>query len=151
MPVSFLSTPQRERYGRYPDTLSSDELARSFHLDDDDREWIATKRRDGHRLGYALQLTTVRFLGTFLEDPTAVPGAVLYTLSSQLGIADAGCVLAYRESEHAGGTRPRFAPATATASSPPAACSSGLAVGCAPCAGRAPTVPARCSTMPTAG
>lgn len=99
MPVSFLSTPQRERYGRYPDTLSSDELARSFHLDDDDREWIATQRRDSHRLGYALQLTTVRFLGTFLEDPTAVPGAVLYTLSSQLGIADAGCVLAYRESE----------------------------------------------------
>lgn len=90
MPVSFLSTPQRERYGRYPDTLSSDELARYFHLDDDDLEWIATKRRDSHRLGYALQLTTVRFLGIFLEDPTAVPGAVLDTLSSQLGIVDAG-------------------------------------------------------------
>jgi hypothetical protein len=48
MPVSFLSTTQRERYGRYPDTLSSEELARYFHLDDDDREWIATKRRDSH-------------------------------------------------------------------------------------------------------
>lgn len=99
MPVSFLSTTQRERYGRYPDTLSGEELARYFHLDDDDREWIATKRRDSHRLGYALQLTTARFLGTFLEDPAAVPGAVLHTLSSQLGIADPDCVLAYRESE----------------------------------------------------
>jgi hypothetical protein len=100
MPVSFLSTTQRERYGRYPDVLSSEELARYFHLDDDDRDWIATKRRDSHRLGYALQLTTVRFLGTFLEDPAAVPGPVLHTLSSQLGIADAdACVLAYRESE----------------------------------------------------
>ena len=99
MPVNFLSTTQRERYGRYSDTLSSDELARYFHLDDDDREWIATKRRDSHRLGYALQLTTVRFLGTFLENPTAVPGVVLQTLASQLGIADAACVLAYRESE----------------------------------------------------
>ena len=99
MPVSFLSTTQRERYGRYPETLSSEELARYFHLDDDDREWIATKRRDSHRLGYALQLTTARFLGTFLEDPAAVPGAVLHTLSSQLGIADPDCVLAYRESE----------------------------------------------------
>jgi len=99
MPVSFLTTSQRERYGRYPDALSNEELARYFHLDDDERNWIATKRRDSNRLGYALQLTTVRFLGTFLEDPTAVPGAVLYTLSSQLGIADASCVLAYRKSE----------------------------------------------------
>ncbi|MBD4280175.1 Tn3-like element ISXc4 family transposase, partial [Xanthomonas citri pv. citri] len=97
MPVSFLSTTQRERYGRYPDTLSSEELARYFHLDDDDREWIATKRRDSSRLGYALQLTTARFLGTFLEDPTAVPSPVLHTLSSQLGIADpSDCVIDYR-------------------------------------------------------
>lgn len=100
MPVSFLSATQRERYGRYPDTLSSQELARYFHLDDDDREWIATKRRDSTRLGYALQLTAVRFLGTFLEDPAAVPGTVLHTLSSQLGIDDAAaCVLAYCQSE----------------------------------------------------
>ncbi len=99
MPVGFLSATQRERYGRYPESLSADELARYFHLDDDDREWITAKRRDSTRLGYALQLTTVRFLGTFLADPTAAPGAVLQTLSSQLGITDAACVLAYRESE----------------------------------------------------
>jgi hypothetical protein len=97
MPVSFLSTTQRERYGRYPASLSADELARYFHLDDDDREWIATKRRDSSRLGYALQLTAVRFLGVFLEDPTAVPTTVLQTLSSQLDIADPDdCIVAYR-------------------------------------------------------
>ncbi|MEG2391625.1 MAG: DUF4158 domain-containing protein, partial [Pseudomonas sp.] len=99
MPVGFLTATQRERYGRYPDTLSADELARYFYLDDEDREWIATKRRDSHRLGYALQLTTVRFLGTFLEDPAAVPDAVLQVLSSQLGVADPACVRAYRESD----------------------------------------------------
>jgi hypothetical protein len=37
MPVSFLSTPQRGHYGRYPDSLSSEERVRDCHLDDDDR------------------------------------------------------------------------------------------------------------------
>lgn len=97
MPVNFLSTTQRERYGYYPESLSTDERARYFHLDDDDREWIATKRRDSSRLGYALQLATVRFLGTFLEDPTMVPVTVLRTLSSQLDIVDPDdCIAAYR-------------------------------------------------------
>ncbi len=99
MPVGFLTPAQRERYGRYPDALSADELARYFHLDDDDREWIAAKRRDSNRLGYALQLTTARFLGAFLEDPTAVPVAVLHALATQLDVADPTCVDAYRQGE----------------------------------------------------
>lgn len=49
--------------------------------------------------GYALQLTTARFLGTFLEDPTAVPGAVLHALTIQLDVTDLACVGAYRQSE----------------------------------------------------
>ncbi len=66
MPVGFLIATQRERYACYPETLSADELARYFHLDDDDRRRIAGKRRDSSRLGYVLQLTTAGFLGTFL-------------------------------------------------------------------------------------
>lgn len=87
MPVSFLSQAQRERYGRYSGDLTSDALARYFHLDDADRSAIADKRGDHNRLGFALQLTTVRFLATFLEDPTAVPAPVLSSLRRQLALS----------------------------------------------------------------
>jgi TnpA family transposase len=99
MPVSFLTLDQRNRYGRYPDSVSAIELARYFYLDDDDLEWISGKRRDFTRLGYALQLTTVRFLGTFLEDPTAVPQIVVQALATQVKVTDLTCVPAYRDSE----------------------------------------------------
>ena len=86
MPVSFLSDEQRNNYGRYVGAPPPDDLARHFHLDDTDRALIARKRGDHNRLGFAVQLGTVRYLGTFLEDPMVVPDAVLHTLSKQLSL-----------------------------------------------------------------
>lgn len=86
MPVNFLSTEQRESYGCYTEVPSSQDLARYFHLDDADRALISQKRGEHSRLGFAAQLGTVRYLGTFLDDPLAVPTPVLHTLAKQLGI-----------------------------------------------------------------
>ncbi len=78
-----------------PGEPSADQLARHFPLDDADRELAGTKRWDHMRLGFAVQLGTVRFLGTFLDEPAAVPGGVAGHVAQQLGIPDAGCLTRY--------------------------------------------------------
>ncbi len=79
---------------------SRTELERFFFLDDADQELIEGERRSHNRLGFAAQLTTARYLGVFLDDPTDVPAEVVDYLAEQLGIADASALKAYGEREN---------------------------------------------------
>jgi len=97
VPVEFLSDQEAAAYGRFGGSPPRAELERAFFLDDADRALIGRHRGEHNRLGFALQLTTVRSLGLFLADPLEVPDVVLDYLASQLEIADASCVARYTE------------------------------------------------------
>src|ERR1700751_2004677 len=97
MPVEFLTDAEAAGFGRYAGPPTRAELDRMFYLDDADMRLIAKRRGDHMSLGFAQQLTPVRYLGTFLTDPLDVPPLVTEHLAKQLGIADPSCVARYVE------------------------------------------------------
>ena len=88
MPVSFLSDDQALRYGRFAGDPTPDQLARFFHLDDADRAFVGEHRGDHNRLGVAVQLGSLRLLGTLLEDLSQTPICVARFAGEQLAVTD---------------------------------------------------------------
>ncbi len=84
---------------RFTEPLSLAELERFFFLDDTDMAMVNKRRGDYNRLGFSLQLGTVRLLGSFLADPLDVPTEAVDFLAEQLGVADPSCLKAYGERE----------------------------------------------------
>ena len=86
MSSDFLSAAERERWQRFPETIPQDDLVVYFLLSDDDEREVNRQREPFNRLGYALQLYTLRYLGFVPTDFTATPEVAVTFVAEQLGI-----------------------------------------------------------------
>jgi hypothetical protein len=98
VPVDFLTRSQLGGYGRYCEPPSAAQLDLFFHVDERDRALIDRRRGDHNRLGFAVQLGTVRFLGTFLARPAEVPQVVAARVAEELRV-NPGCLTDYAKRE----------------------------------------------------
>jgi TnpA family transposase len=97
MAVDFLTPEQKVQYGQFSGDPNEVQLARYFHLDEADLVFISNRRGDQNKLGFALQLTSARFLGGFLSNLMLVPVSVQIFVARQLSIKDISVLAAYAQ------------------------------------------------------
>ena len=75
------------RYDAYPPEISDAELAQYFSLSPRDVRAILTRRGDHHRLGWALHLCCLRWLGRQVTTFVGLPVSAIVAVAHQLNIA----------------------------------------------------------------
>lgn len=86
MPGRFLSEAERDRLRNFPDSITPDDLITYFTLSQEDLAEVNKRRRDHNRLGFALKVCALRYLGFCPEDlATAPPEAIVY-VARQIGV-----------------------------------------------------------------
>ncbi|NET39581.1 MAG: DUF4158 domain-containing protein, partial [Cyanothece sp. SIO1E1] len=87
MPVQFLSEAERERLSCFPEEIAQQDLQDFFWLSEDDRKEVMSLRGGHNRLGFALHLCCLRYLGFFLGNFLELPQAVVTFVAHQLQVA----------------------------------------------------------------
>ncbi|WP_197367849.1 DUF4158 domain-containing protein, partial [Streptomyces clavuligerus] len=90
MSTHLLSEEQRRRFGGFAQDPDEGQLTGFFLLDETARRRAMAAKGARNRIGLAVQLGTVRYLGTFLDDPEDVPPVVVDYVAEQLGLDPAG-------------------------------------------------------------
>jgi hypothetical protein len=75
-----------EEADRLPNEIDDDTLRKYFTLTKEDLEQVEQCRGPINRLGFAIQLCTLRWHGYFLPDTRDIPAAVIEMIASQLGL-----------------------------------------------------------------
>ncbi len=86
MPVRFLSDAELAQLSGWPSEIAADDLITFFTLTDDDLGWLGSNYRYENRLGAAVQLCTLPWLGWIPDELTACPAAAVDRLADGLGI-----------------------------------------------------------------
>jgi len=86
MPTRFLSEQERTELNNFPATIEETDVANHFFLSPGDREQIALQRGDSNRLGFALLLCSLRYIGFFPLNPQTVPANAVLYLAEQLNL-----------------------------------------------------------------
>ena len=81
-----LSDAERERLNCFPTDISSEDIITFFTLTPVDKKQIPITTNASNRLGFALQLCTLRYLGFCPDILTPLPAEVLGYLAKQLGV-----------------------------------------------------------------
>ena len=73
-------------YGQFQGNPTTGQLQAYFTLETRDRQLVRNCRTNNTKVGMAVQLCTLRFLGTFLEDLSLVPESVILHVQAELGL-----------------------------------------------------------------
>lgn len=84
--AGFLTNSERERLSTYPPDIPGRDLGRFFTLTAKDMAEVGRQRGDHNRLGFTLQLCTLRYLGFIPENLLEPPAAILKLLAGQLAV-----------------------------------------------------------------
>jgi uncharacterized protein DUF4158 len=86
MPGTFLTAKDRDRLAGFPEDIPHWDLITYFTLTEQDAALMATYHTDAHRVGVALQLCTVRYLGFCPTSLQTAPEELLASLATQLHV-----------------------------------------------------------------
>jgi hypothetical protein len=84
MATRVFSEAELDQLRRFPESIAKDELVRYFTLMPGEVAFVNAHRRPANKIGIALQLCTLPWLGFVPDELTAAPAAAVARLSEKL-------------------------------------------------------------------
>jgi hypothetical protein len=86
MPIHIFTEAERAKLDTFPEEITRDDLITFFTLTKADQQQLPRSSTPHNRLGFALQLCTLRFMGFVPEELTRIPSVVVEYVAEQIGV-----------------------------------------------------------------